>query len=369
MTGPGGQWGGQDNFGTPPLPLQPASQEEISGTPLWHLFNYDLTEQTFSLMRIEEQTYREVSFLDHRMDASKCPMVRYEMRHMGQMFPRLGASRGPMGYIFHIGHCGSTLLSRALSVTEHVLPIREPLSLRALSADHHELDTPMSFLTRQQWGDLLSTIVDSMSRRFRPGQMNVIKATSTSNDLIAPILQESGQPRALLLYLPLEGYLATMLGKPREASDLWGQARKRMRDWINIEGSQGFCLHELGEPQLATLSWLTSMNHMLAARDAFGERVMMLDFEDLIADPETTLTRVTSFFDISKQNDSIVEQFPGVSSGYSKRPDKHYTPETRNQILHLTRTEHADAIKTGVQWAQSRLTETPALTACENFIN
>ncbi|MDX1556956.1 MAG: hypothetical protein R3212_13070, partial [Xanthomonadales bacterium] len=122
--------------------IQPASQAEIADTPLWHLHDYDLGQKTFTLLRIEEALYREASFLDSRIQQYDCPAVRYELQHMAEMFPRLGADRGPMGFIFHVGHCGSTLLSRALGVSDRFLPFREPLTLRHLSAEHRELDSP-----------------------------------------------------------------------------------------------------------------------------------------------------------------------------------------------------------------------------------
>ncbi len=348
---------------------QPASQAEISGSPLWHFHDYDLIDQTFTLIRIEEEIYRKASFLDHRIDSFQLPKVRYEMQHLEQVFPSLGQSRGEMGFIFHIGHCGSTLLSRALSVTSNVLPFREPLCLRTLTAQRHELNTPMSMLSVEQWESLLGTLLDSLSRRFGPGQMNVIKATSTSNNLIRPVLEENPSQKAVLLYLPLETYLATMLGKPRQASDLWVQGKKRMLDWMGIEGAPRLELHQLQGPQLATLSWLTSMNYMLAAREKYADRTLMLNFETMISDPSTHLAEVASFLGISPETDSIVREFPGIASGYSKQPDQKYSPETRAQLLQQTRANHAQSIDTGIQWARSRINEAPALTACTEFLN
>ncbi len=359
----------QGSPGAPPQAApRPQTQEEISNSPLWHLFDYDLNNQTITLMRIEERIYRETSFLDQRVSSHNCPMVLYEMRHMAQIFPRLGQSRGPLGFIFHIGHCGSTLLSRALSTSEQVLPFREPMSLRTLSADRHRLKTPLSFLTAGQWNDLMSTILDSLSRRFPGGAMNIVKATSTSNNLIAPVLDEDDRHRAILLYLPLENYLATMLGKPREGSDLWGQARKRMRDWMRIKGAPGLELSEMQAPQLAALSWLTSLHLMLEARDFFGERVLMMNFEDLISMPEDKLSEVSSFFGLGELADQIVEKFPLVSSGYSKQPNARYTPETRQQILQQTREQQSDGINEAIDWANALVSQTPALEGCRELI-
>lgn len=348
---------------------QPASQQEISATPLWHLYDYDLSHQTFTLMRIEEYLYREASFLDSRILEYACPSVRYELRHLGQMFPRLGDDRAPMRFIFHVGHCGSTLLSRALAVSPRVLPFREPLSLRTLSADHRELDTPLSFMARPEWDWLLTTILDSLARRFHEGQVNVVKATSTGNNLIAPVLEESPSHRALALYVPLEVYLATMLGKRKEGGDLWTQARTRMREWMGIEAEPSFSLHELQAPHFAVLSWITSMHHMIAARDRYGERVTMLDFERLLSSPDRHLPEVASLFGIDDGSAEIMERFPEISSAYSKRPDKRYTPETRVQLLDLSRDEHGADIRIGLDWARSLIARSPTLVGLGEYVD
>lgn len=347
---------------------QPASQEEITETPLWHMFDYDLSTQTFMLMRIEEDQYRTASFLDQRIAQLRCPIVRYELQHMARMFPLLGENRGPMRFIFHVGHCGSTLLSRALGLSDRVLPFREPMTLRTLSADERELDTPMSFMARPEWEWLLTTILDSLARRFRPGQVNVIKATSTGNNLIGPIMGEDEAHRALLLYVPLETYLASMLGKRQEGGDLWGQARTRMKDWMGIEQEPGFCLHEMKAPHFAVLSWMTSMNHMLSARKQYGERIAILDFEDLVRNPDAHLSQAAAFLGIPDEAETIVSRYPEVSSAYSKQPDMPYTADMRAERLRHTREHFAEDIETGMEWAQKLIRRTPSVSHCGEFL-
>lgn len=365
MNSPGADQGAGAAGGAIP---QPASREEITDTPLWHMYDYDLSTQTFTLMRLEERIYRETSFLDQRVAALRLPTIRYELKHLAGMFPRLGDARGPMGFIFHVGHCGSTLLSRALGLSERVLPLREPMTLRTLSADERELDSPMSFLSRADWAWLRTTIIDTLARRFRPDQFNIVKATSTGNNLIAPIMDDSESHRAVLLYVPLETYLATMLGKRREGGDLWGQARVRMKDWMGIEETPSFSLHELRAPHFAVLSWMTSMSTMLSAREKFGPRTSAMNFEDLIADPDTQLSKAAGFFGLEDEAETIVSRFPQVSSAYSKQPDRPFTPEMRAEGLALTRAHFAEEIRTGMDWAQTLIARVPRVLPCADYL-
>ena len=110
------------------------------------------------------------------------------------------------------------------------------------------------------------------------------------------------------------------------------------------------------------------MNYMLAARERFAGRTLMLNFETMISEPSNTLAEIASFMGISSESGSIVEEFPRIASGYSKQPDQKYTPETRARLLQQTRNEHAGAIQTGMDWARSRISETPALSTCLEFL-
>lgn len=351
------------------MPVQPASQKEITDSPLWHLFDYDLASQTFAMMRIEENLYRKTSFLDQRILSQGCPTVRYELRHMARTFPRSGQPRGPMRFIFHVGHCGSTLLSRALGVPQSVLPFREPLTLRTLSADQRLLDTPLSFLGRSDWDWLLTTIIDSLARRFRPDQTNIVKATSTGNNLIGPVMEENESHRAILLYVPLEVYMASMVGKPREGGDLWGQASTRMQDWMKVEESPPFGLSEMKAPHFAALSWMTSMNYMLDAKSRFGDRLRLMNFEDLMAEPEAKLAESAKFFDIESATDTIVDGFPEIASSYSKQPDRPFTPEMRKELLDQTRRQFSNDIATGMEWARKLIERVPQVEDCGDYLD
>jgi hypothetical protein len=89
------------------------------------------------------------------------------------------------------------------------------------------------------------------------------------------------------MYIPLESYLATMLRPDVPAADLQRQAETRLHDWSGIEGASPLKLSELSRSQLVVLSWITSMNQILAARDLYAERTLLLDFEQFLRDPDT----------------------------------------------------------------------------------
>lgn len=333
------------------------------------MYDYNVADQLFSLMRIDEETYRAASFLDHRINKFQCPVVHYELRHLAGVFPRLNENRKPLRFIFHVGHCGSTLLSRALAASQKVLPFREPVTLRSLSADQRDLGTPLSMLPEENWSWLLTTVLDTLARSFRADQVNVIKATSSANNLILPILEEHEAHRAVLLYIPLESYLATMLADSASGGDLKGQARKRMLDWLKIDTDTDLAIHALDNPRLAALSWLTSMNYMLAAMRQHTERLLMVDFEEFLADPPGHLDRIAAFLGLREESRSIVEGYAGIAGRYSKNPDAPFGAGERSRKLNLSREKRAGDIKEGIMWAESRVRRISGLEDCARYFS
>src|SRR3546814_2757077 len=79
-----------------------------------------------------EADYRAASFLDQRLLTDR---VGREWRAWNAL-PDLGAAAPRPDFIFHIGHVGSTLVSRLLAEVGDALPLREPMLLREIGRAH-----------------------------------------------------------------------------------------------------------------------------------------------------------------------------------------------------------------------------------------
>jgi hypothetical protein len=205
---------------------------------------------------------------------------------------------------------------------------------------------------------------------FHPGQVSMIKATSTCNALIQPIMRLLPRSRSLLLYLPLESYLAGMLGKESPALDLRGHAQARLDEWQRISGSQMQASEGevFTDTELAVLAWLVSMARLIQAQLLFPERCCLLNFEDFLAAPESSLGTLTEFFGLQDSGADILQAWPEISLGYSKQPDQPYSAFNRNRTLHRGRLTRATEIQAGLQWANQLMQGRPALQACGNFV-
>ena len=67
---------------------------------------------TFSPM--SEESYRASAFLDNRIVRAGDRDAAMDLDHLLELVRARPRRRRPIHYIFHIGHCGSTLLSKVL---------------------------------------------------------------------------------------------------------------------------------------------------------------------------------------------------------------------------------------------------------------
>jgi len=367
---------------TEPTAGRPAALTAMLENAGWHLYALDLASQSSQWLQLSEAQFRQASFLDQRLlsegaESAAPKLVSVPLSSL-QGFS-YSQPRSQAHFIFHIGHCGSTLISRALSASSSVLPLREPLSLRQL------VDCQDS-VPADHWQSMLDLVLAVHSRVFQRGQINLIKATSTCSSLILPVLGLLPLSKSLLLYLPLENYLATMLGKQSPALDLRGHAAARQQEWQRLTdqpsplagigepgnedpGINGPGTHEPGEMQLAVQSWLTCMARLLQAHNQLPQRCLLLDFENFLADPAAGLEKLIDFFGLETSGSDILQAWPDISLGYSKQPDLAYSAFNRSRALSRGRVQRSAEIRAGLAWARELIAEYPQLQPCEGFIH
>ncbi len=340
----------------------------VQSSALWHFHDYDLEDNSFTLLKIDESLYRSASFLDQRVEPGSPAKLRYDLEQLESLFPDHGMTQQQSMFIFHIGHCGSTLLSRALASSPEVLPVREPLTLRHLASNFRNSEVTGAGPTHSRCLSLLDITLRALTRNFHPDQTPVIKATSTCNNLILPILERRETARAILMFVTLESYLAGMLGKLTPALDLQGHALSRMSDWAGIKNSRPLKVGGMAENKLAVLAWLTSMRYLTEAEARLENQAALLDFEVFLQQTDAELARVAQYFAIGEETEKILTALPKVSSGYSKKPDFPYSAQNRHITLQRGRLIRGDEIRQGMQWAEELINETPALAACGDFL-
>lgn len=298
---------------------------------------YDPTRARVLMLHMSEADYRAASFLDDRILSAHSMGGWAPFDKVAEVARALSNAK-PIHYIFHIGHVGSTLLSRLLDEMDGVLSLREPLPLRTL-AGVPESAAVETFL--RLWG-----------RGFDTTRTVVLKATSSAARVAPQLLSMRPQSFAIYMYLQPEPYLATLLAGENSPADLRAHEEERRN---RLAAQFGAPLPPVNSPgERAAMSWLAERLTMNAVVDAFRLRVMPLDFDAFLSDLEVMIARVATHLGLHADTKRIatIARSPTLMR-YSKAPEHEYSPAFRAEILAQSRRDNAAEIVKGMTWLKA----------------
>jgi hypothetical protein len=318
-------------------------------------YQLDTVQRRALFVRSSEDEIRNSSFLDERLGLQGRDGFWLPFDELDALVVSIPEQRISPDFIFHIGHCGSTLLSRLLDRSLHVLGLREPLPLRELAALMRDLDSPLSRIDRTTWQGLLDTCLTLLGRRFTQQQRIVVKATSTCNGLVDPVLERCPESRAILLYIRLEPYLATMSKAVAGGLDALHAAPARLQFLHDYLGDASIRLHDLKTPEIVAMNWMAELARFdqLSRASPARERLLMLDFEQLLVDVPALLASVCRHLQLSVvDSDPARDPHASVLGAYAKSPAHAYSPTDRDHDLNLSRRKFSAEIELGLRWAE-----------------
>ena len=322
---------------------------------------YDPSVDMVGVVRLSEAEFRNASFLDQRVLP---PGREVSWAPWPALYNQVGRGRPAAGcdFIFHIGHVGSTLLSRLLGEHPAVFSLREPTPLRTLAAVEIDLDSPESLMSPERFEARLGELIGLLSRTWRPGQKALVKATSTVSALAPRLLGADPQARALMMYSAPEAFLAWMFGARNSIQDLRMTAQLRMRRLHRAIGAQPYRLYDLSPGEFVAMSWAAEMASLATAAAGREARVLTVDFERFLDAPEAALARAFAFLgaQISPAEVEALARSP-IMSRYSKAPEHAYDASLRREILDLGRTAQAAEIRKGLVWLEAAAKTHPAV--------
>lgn len=321
-------------------------------------YRLDLIARRVLWLRLDASQRRTASFLDERAIP---PQAQGGWASLQSLLDEPPVAHTSAHAIFHIGHCGSTLLSRLLESWPQVQALREPLPLRTLAELWPWRDRAWSRLSAAEAEDLLRALWRRWSKPLAPATRVVVKATSTCNALIEPLLVAQPGTRVVLLDLPLKAYLLTLLKSDQSLADAASAAGERLLTLHAAGFATDTELHQLSLPEQAAMGWLAEQVRFdRLARGDNRTQVLRLDFEALLGSPAAALDEVARHLELDPAG---VPAATAASTWqrYSKAPDHGYDRSDRAHDLALSARRFEAALRVGMQWVESRLTTEPAL--------
>ena len=313
-------------------------------------FKLDIRGARVLLLRLDARQRAEAAFLD---DRALPPAAEGYWTSIDRWAAAPHAMSTPprLDWIFHIGHCGSTLLSRLLQAWPEIAPLREPVPLRALASDG-DADA-------QRTHALLRRLAQDWSRVLPPASRAMVKATSSCNALAGDAVRLHASNRALWVDMALEPWLATILKSPAAVGDVLAASSERMR---LLAGGDDACARELGaQPpwRLCAMSWLAErVRHARLSRDALHDRWLHVDFDALLKQPEAGLSAIAAHLRLDDSGVATALESPWWGR-YSKAGEHAYTVADRKADLQLARERHGQAIRDAQSWLDGFIARHP----------
>lgn len=263
---------------------------------------------------MDRESYRAASFLDDRMlkepvDAQILSWSAIESAVSDDM-------RADARWIFHIGHVGSTLVSRLLGEIDDVLAIREPRLLRDLAL------TPADVRARY-----VAPTPKLVSRTFAKSEVACVKATSFASE-IASELVPPGE-RALLMFATPQNYIGSILAGDNSVEEMRLLAGSRAQR-LN---SRQIYLPSQNDVGVAAAAWACEMTALEQAAEQMADRqILWMNFDRMLGEMDLALTSAANFFGFDDRR--IGEIANGSLMGrYSKDLEYEYGANLRRELI------------------------------------
>ena len=318
--------------------------DEIARDARWLAQALDPATGNVRLVAMDRESYRAASFLDDRMmqqpvDAQVMP------------WPDVAAAtddlRSDARWIFHIGHVGSTLVSRLLGEIPGVLAIREPRILRDLAMSPPAI--------RKGY---VGSVTSLMSRTFAEEELACVKATSFVSE-IAVELVPPGE-RALFMYATPANYIGSILAGENSLKELRMLAAARAQ---RLSRRVSALPPAHSDADLAAIAWACEMTALeVSAETMTNRRIEWADFDATLADMETALGRVAAFFGFTTRPEQLRTIASGpLMSRYSKDTSYEYSAELRRELIAEATTADRGNIERALAMLRTAAEKSPLL--------
>jgi hypothetical protein len=309
--------------------------QRLNSDPLVYAQKLNPADDTVLLVELSPELLQSHSFLDDRIFHPDMPFEWVPWGDFESEASQL-ASAAP-SYIFHIGHCGSTLLSRLVADATGTQALREPLPLRLFAAN--QVEPVIEWLDENETGRRLALLESTWAR----GAEVTVKATSMCTNLLHAVDHGSG---IVFIYQPAETHLAVILAGENAMQDLAGFGRNRHMRVASMTDDLP-PLENMSVGELAAMTWLAEVS---TASQALGERTAFkLNFDDFLQRPGELLASSCEALGFEANSERCEAAVCGpIMRTYSKAPEHDYGPKLRDDIIADSKRRNAEEIAKGM---------------------
>jgi hypothetical protein len=289
-----------------------------------------------TLVPMTRETYQQSTFLD-RNRIVPADREGWHLPLMGLLaeFEQRQPAPQPLRFIFHIAHCGSTLLSRALDVPGRTLVLREPYTLRQLGAEFTAASGDSS--REEHWRRCVAFVAALLGRRYASDEPVIVKANVPVNFMLEPLLDMRPDARGVLLYCGFERYVLSVLKTPMHQRWVGNVSAELAGGIRSTPGLGQAALDGLSAGAAAACLWVAQMRRFQAI-SADAPALLGLDCEVFFTRPIETLNSIANHFGIDiPDSDFESAAADGLFDRHGKDPRRAYDRQTRERELGVLR--------------------------------
>ena len=318
------------------------TEKEILGDAAWLPHRYDEMSDAYRFLHLPRETQRAATFLteEHLANTDAAVPVAFDR------IDRKALARAPIHYVFHSAYCCSTLVARMFDAPGRSMGLKEPVVLNDMVGWRRRGADP------QKLAAVLDTALALQQRPLGGNEAVVVKPSNIVNSLAPAMMGIRPEARAILLYAPIEDFLASIAVK-----GLWGRRWVRqallgqVQDGVLAQQMSGEELFELTDLQVAGLGWLSHHGIYKAMLERFGtERIRICDSRSLLEDPALTVERSFAHFGMPLEQDAIAAIAGGPAFTRNSKDRSAYSREDREQQIAATRAANGDEIAKVAEW-------------------
>lgn len=309
--------------------------DDLLNSPDHYLHSFEGEDALFVPM--SRAAYHRSIFLDGRI----LPESEGSMRVPVAMLRGHARPNASTGWIFHVAHCGSTLLARALDTLQTNLVLREPLALRQVAI------TPDA-----DWLALVTTMLQKRYQRHLP---TIVKANVPVNFILPRLMAIDPAAPTIFLYLGLQDYLLAILRSPDHRAWL-GRVTQQLAGHLGD-------LTGLADAERAAALWSAQIQAYAAALPNL-DAGRTLNAETFFAEPGRVLAATAKHFAVPFDKPAIDAITAGPLFGsYSKNPSLSFDNAARMARREALLPDLADEIALARSWLDRRSVDVEAALA------
>ena len=315
--------------------------------PEWLPHSFDGDGRRIAMIHVPRDMHDSLTFLNDQNFGNRFDVAIHDSGQIASFADT--APEGPLHFIFHTAFCGSTLLTKALTVPGKVMGLKEPIVLNDLA-----LRTLRNGPSAEQ--QRLRLMLRLLARPFDEHGAVIVKPSNVANRLLAPTLETRPKSRAILLHSDLPGMLLGVAKAGLERRQWVRQLYVSLSQWApGGLGQDPEKVIELADLPLAALAWFMQIRHFREIARRFGsERVMMVDCARLMARPHQTLSSVADFLELGLDAATIDRAIHSEAfRTHSKFVGMRYNMKDRERDLAEAKRAYGREIKATITWLEN----------------